>query len=70
MKKFAIYFINSDEKSCILGIEKDYDTALSKSKLYNRLDKVYIYEYESDTSVDDDLANLLELENVIDKKDV
>ena len=70
MKKFAIYFINSDSKSCILGIEKDYDTALSKSKLYNRFDKVYIYEYESDTSVDDDLANLLELENIIDKKDV
>lgn len=67
MKKFAIYFINSDDKSCILGIEKDYDTALSKSKLYNRLEKVYIYEYESETSVDDDLSHLLELEDEIDR---
>lgn len=67
MKKFAIYFINSDDKSCILGIEKDYDTALNKSKLYNRLEKVYIYEYESETSVADDLSHLLELEDEIDR---
>lgn len=67
MKKFAIYFINSDDKSCILGIEKDYDTALNKSKLYNRLEKVYVYEYESETSVDEDLSHLLELEDEIDR---
>ena len=67
MKKFAIYFINSDDKSCILGLEKDYDPALNKSKLYNRLEKVYIYEYESETSVDDDLSHLLELEDEIDR---
>lgn len=67
MKKFAIYFINSDDKSCILGIEKDYDTALNKSKLYNRLEKVYLYEYESETSVDEDLSHLSELEDEIDR---
>jgi hypothetical protein len=64
-----MYIINSDGKSCIIGIEKDYDTALSKSKLYNKLEKVHLYEYESDTSIDDDLEHLLEIENIIDNRE-
>lgn len=69
LKKFAIYIINSDGKSCIIGIEKDYDTALNKSKLYNKLEKVHLYEYESETSIDDDLEHLLEIENIIDNRE-
>ena len=66
MKKFAVYFINSNKKSCILCLENDYDTAQVKYKIYNRLGNVRIHEYESNTSIDEDLECLLELEDKID----
>ena len=40
-----------------------------KKIMIQLLIKVHLYEYESDTSIDDDLEHLLEIESIIDNRE-
>ena len=67
MKRYAIYVIDRNMKSCVIAIEDNYDIAVAKCNVYGRSRDTYIYEYESTKDKLEDLFNTYEIESKIDK---